>query len=152
VIQIRHIFVLKFRNTITMKKLLFLAILGIFGLSSCKKEPAPITIKKPIDFLTEKNWKYLEFNNQLKACDADDVLSFSTGGDFIIELGSNHCTSNEGEQITGTWAFINEESQIIKEYTVFGSLLTDTLSIIRLNEKEFKYVDENNNSVVLEHL
>ncbi len=132
-------------------KHIILVTLAILGFSACQQDPPDIIIKKPIDFLTEKDWHYLTFNNQLKPCDADDILRFSPEGQFTIQLGSNHCTSNEADQITGSWTLINDDTRIVKEYTVFGNALTDTLFIVKLDAEEFEFTDENHNNVVLVH-
>ncbi len=133
-----------------MNKFLLLTTFILIA-SSCKKDTPTVTPKKPIDFLTEKSWKYLTFNNHLKPCDADDVINFQVDAQFSIDLGTNHCSTNEIDQITGSWTFINKESQVIKEYMLFGNPLTDTLTIIKLDDEKFEYIDENNNNVVLEH-
>ncbi len=133
-----------------MNKFLLLTTLILIA-SSCKKDTPTVTPKKTIDFLTEKSWKYLTINNHLKLCDADDVINFQLDAQFSIDLGANHCSTNEIDQITGSWTFINKETQVIKEFMLFGSPLTDTLTIIKLDDEKLEYIDENNNNVVLEH-
>lgn len=133
-----------------MKKFLLLAVIGLIGFTSCKKDDPVIPEKTRKDYLTASDWKYKTINNGLSDCDSDDILTFTTDGNFTINFGSNLCNTNE-TRLEGTWSLFDEDSKVLKEYTAFGNTLRDTLNIVKLNETTFEYIDENHNNIVLQH-
>ena len=105
-------------------KFVAFALVCTLALSSCKKDNNNTNTETKTEMLTKSAWKFEAFgldmnmDNMLtgseiesKACDMDDVISFSTSGTVSQNVGADNCggTAASGQS---TWQFYNNETVI----------------------------------------
>jgi hypothetical protein len=123
-----------------MKKISILIVamisMGIVSFSSCKKGKDDVVISQPSrKNLIVNTWvieKYLEngedISNEMLPLMADYRWQFRKDGTYEL--------LNNGDRETGTWTMDSNEENL--ELLIDGSIVPDTLKILRLNSTEMR--------------
>ena len=111
----------------------------LFGLTSCKKSDP----KSRTELITQSGWKIVKSESKTGTgpwvdntsgyapCDKDNVLGFSTNGNFEFNEGATKCSPLDPQIIqSGTWVFTNGETKI----SVTSGGFTDMADIDQLDE------------------
>ncbi len=132
-----------------MKKILLLAVIGMIAFTSCKKDD-PIVLT-PKDHLTKSAWKVQSKNGTIDDCRKDDLFTYNTDGNFILDFGVK-CPSDLVDTVAGTWTLFDDDSKIQIKFDLgsFGSKI-DTLSVIKLNEDNLEYIDKDGETWIWKH-
>ncbi len=97
-------------------------------ISGCKKDSA--TTETSTQKLTGKNWRMVSitaspgFSNGAggfitdlfafqDACSKDDFMLFSANGTYVSDEGAVKCDPTSPQTTPGTWAFANNETQLV---------------------------------------
>jgi len=136
----------KMKNKIQLPALLLLAAIVITGVSGCKKYPeGPMMSLKSRTERVANNWKV--DNCQLNGNDHTSFVSgytesYTTDGDYSFNWGAFSGT--------GTWSFQNNDNEI----RVIGvdNQSSQTLYILKLEEKQFWYYIMNGNDKTEYHM
>lgn len=120
--------------------LVFLYLLSFF---SCKKENEKSTSDLLLGTWTISELKE-DLNNdgdfndnnedQLNSCVGDNVLTFHSGGELIINQGALKCDPNEELSLTGTWLLSDDE----KILTLIDDTYTSALVLFSLTPNQMK--------------
>jgi hypothetical protein len=131
----------------TICYVLFFVFLG-FSLTSCKKESNGTTTKKSkTELLTSKTWIYDEyFTNYNQASTllaykrdkANNIMNLSLNKVKYNADGTYEETKENGTVLTGTWKFLNGETQTEVENTNG----TFTSNIVSLSETSYIWYDQ----------
>ncbi|HVZ55428.1 MAG TPA: hypothetical protein VG870_02110 [Chitinophagaceae bacterium] len=115
--------------------------LGIFC-NSCSKPPATSTDHSKTRLLTAHTWIYQAYYTKYNT--ADPGLVYQRGGNTnSLDLSANKVNSyidgsyseedEHGHDLTGTWQFINNQTQTV----VYNSYGTYTPDILRLDDTHY---------------
>ncbi len=97
--------------------LLVTAFAGVIYFTSCKKEGK----KTNTELLTTGSWKIFRYTSTTggnsfdmvyPACAADDLYTFKTNNQFIIDDRTTNCFPNTPQTQASTWSFRDNESKI----------------------------------------
>lgn len=119
-----------------MKKLLLWGLTGLALLAGCKKDSTNPSSSEPSAkamALVNKNWKLTAATAQqgtlsqdayagLSACERDNYIRFNDNHTTEANEGPLKCKSADPQSYTGTWALVNNESQLLFTTPLFGSL------------------------------
>jgi hypothetical protein len=72
--------------------------------------------------------------DQLNSCVGDNVLTFHSGGELIINQGALKCDPNEELSLTGTWLLSDDE----KILTLIDDTYTSALVLFSLTPNQMK--------------
>lgn len=126
------------------KNSLFLWILGLSVLlSACSKDEEKTTM----DYLTEHSWRLTSWkvagNEYIEACQKDDLMSFTSSGNFKYDPGTNRCSSDQQIE-TGTYT--------LQEMTITLAVDSEVLvlPITTINEETLVFsVSEDGETIVM---
>ena len=118
----------------------------ILGLLSCSKDKDDDKVKTKMELLTQKTWVYDEFITDYD--ESPTVLAYKRGktnnsynlSQVTVKFNSDGTyseTLQAGGTLTGTWKFLNNETQT----EVINSSGTYTSTIINLTENSFIWQD-----------
>jgi len=112
---------------------------------SCKKSSDK---KTNTDVITEASWKFdnatangIDVSSLLKSCQTDNVLTFSSNGNGMVDEGATKCDSSDPQTDPFTWNFASNETVLHVSTVLFtgGSsdftvvTLTDTQLVLSQN-------------------
>jgi len=112
---------------------------------SCKKSSEK---KTNTDVITEASWKFdnatangIDVSSLLKSCQTDNVLTFSSNGNGMVDEGATKCDSSDPQTNPFTWNFASNETVLHVSTVLFtgGSsdftvvTLTDTQLVLSQN-------------------
>ena len=133
-----------------MKKLiLFLTIINIIALSSCKKDEVlsntELLCRSPW-ILSASNFNpgiffenyglITDFYSVLQDCSKDDLWDFNENGNYTVEEGPQKCDPTDPSIIDyGTWAFNSDETIFIITSNIY---FTSEYNILELTEQTLK--------------
>ena len=137
-------------KTITIRTLFFVTILFAFG--ACKKDTD--SLKSKTALLTNGTWVYDEYFRGYNS--SNTTLYYKRGkSNNLLDLSPNRVTfkadgtysevNETGATYTGTWVFLNGETQV----QVTNSLGTYTSTIFLLDEGNYHWYDQNNSNGTL---
>jgi hypothetical protein len=124
-----------------MKKLTLpaLAAIAIFvGMMGCKKSSSSSSTLSKTQYLTQKAWKQIKWEESgmdltsyIQPCEKDNTTTFSTNGTAVEDEGATKCNSTDPQTTNHTWAFQNNESQILwdGEVATINTLDANTLKV-----------------------
>src|SRR4029079_5661513 len=125
---------------------LILSGIMLLGLLSCSKDKDDDKVKTKMELLTQKTWVYDEFFTDYD--ESPTVLAYKRGktnnsynlSQVTVKFNSDGTyseTLQAGGTLTGTWKFLNNETQT----EVINSSGTYTSTIINLTENSFIWQD-----------
>jgi len=125
---------------------LILSGILILGLLSCSKDKDDDKVKTKMELLTQKTWLYDEFFTDYD--ESPTVLAYKRGktnnsynlSQVTVKFNSDGTyseTLQAGGTLTGTWKFLNNETQT----EVINNSGTYTSTIINLTENSFIWQD-----------
>jgi len=125
---------------------LILSGIMLLGLLSCSKDKGDDKVKTKMELLTQKTWVYDEFITDYD--ESPTVLAYKRGktnnsynlSQVTVKFNSDGTyseTLQAGGTLTGTWKFLNNETQT----EVINSSGTYTSTIINLSENSFIWQD-----------
>ncbi|HET6769757.1 MAG TPA: hypothetical protein VFH08_20255 [Chitinophagaceae bacterium] len=110
-------------KTIT-PKLITLSIFTFIFLTACKKETDDV-IDRQTALLIEKSWKFEmygldennngvieESENNMLACELDDIFTFHANGTGVFAGGTTPCSVGEPAVINFNWSFSNNGTEL----------------------------------------
>jgi hypothetical protein len=130
-----------------MRKLIYLAAVAgsLLLVGGCTKDTASTGgIRTKTEMLTAKTWIYNEYFTSYNATNtalvfklgkANNLRDYSVNRVKFNADGTYQETNENGAQLTGTWQFLNNETQT----QVKNSLGTFTSNIIRLSETNYEW-------------
>ncbi len=124
-------------------QLVCIPLLLLVVFAACKKSKT--VVKTKADLLTQKSWKLAAVRNKpengvweevypfMDSCRRDNILNFNNSAFYSIDEGLSKCFPADSQILVwGSWAFANNETQIVLMGNQFKSLLI-------LNEDTLKY-------------
>jgi len=120
---------------------LIVAILlsGLFFVSCKKSSSHP---KTNTDFLTQASWKFdnakvngVDVSSLLKACETDNILTFSSNGSGTLDEGATKCNSSDPQSNPFTWNFTTNETVLHVSAVLFTGGSSD-FTIVTLNDTQ----------------
>lgn len=126
--------------------LLILSSILLLGLLSCSKDNDNDKVKTKMELLTQKTWVYDEFFTDYdesptilsyKRGKTNNTLNFSQVAVKFNSDGTYTETSQAGGTLSGTWKFLNGETQT----EVKNTSGTYTATIVNLAENNFIWQD-----------
>ncbi|GEM_PF-5857270 len=136
-----------------MKRFLLIAVVGLVGLTACKKDKPVEPQKTRKDYLTQAPWKTKEKNgsSNLDPCELDNIYTF-TDTSITFNFGSNLCQGESPVPLIGTWNFYDNETKIAIDIPLqLGQSYKDSVSIIQLDDNIFEFVDKDGDRFVMQH-
>ena len=131
-----------------MKKLMVgLMPVAVAGLTvtSCKKyDEGPGLSLKSKKSRVAGEWevdKYIQSDGTESQDNASTVIKFEKDGAYTY--------TNTGGSFNGTWSFDDKKENIIIEVEFLGQTSKDTTKILRLTNKEFWLIDDDNDKTYL---
>ena len=134
-------------KTINLK----LVVIGLFAITicgSCSKDNESLSPNTML--LIEKGWKFeiygLDENNNgiiedtendMQACETDDVFTFNPNGTGSLAHGTTACSVEEPATINFNWSFSNNETEL----AVFAA--PEKISTLNGTTLEVYYMDQN---------
>jgi hypothetical protein len=126
-------------------KIIGISLVLITVYTACKKSKSDT--KSKADLLTQKPWKFAAARSKqdngnwediflnIDSCRRDDILSFSTSSFYAIDGGLIKCFPADSQIVaSGSWAFDNNETQIVLTGNQIKSLLILTEDTLKYSE------------------
>jgi len=124
--------------------LIVLSSFIILTINSCKKDNEDEPSKT--ELITEKDWKmssvkmdpgimgFTDASYYIEECVKDNQYTFKTNGSIVMNEGDSKCDSTAQQEIEeGTWAFNDDQSQIIfSDSEFFGEMTLSKLTVDEL--------------------
>jgi hypothetical protein len=142
-------------------KIATLLLFTTASLSACKKDKDET--KSRTALLTEKEWFYVEYgsdnNNDgilskdevsIEDCEVDDSYKFNTDGTLLDKENAIRCTSGSDTK-TLTWAFQNNESEIILSTGRLIKIKTLNETTFECSSEEIAYPDDSKIITIFKH-
>ena len=143
-------------KTITLK-LIAIGLFLAFVFISCNKHDD--IINRNTGLLIEKSWKFEiygldennngtieESENNMLACEADDVYTFYANGGGVFEGGMVPCSMGEPPVINFTWRFVNN----CTELAIFAA--PEKINQLDENILEVYYMDLNSQGQLVKYI
>jgi len=143
-------------KTITLK-LIAISLFLAFVFISCNKQND--IINRNTGLLIEKSWKFEiygldennngtieESENNMLACEADDVYTFYANGGGVFEGGMVPCSMGEPPVINFTWRFVNN----CTELAIFAA--PEKINQLDENILEVYYMDLNSQGQLVKYI
>lgn len=135
-----------YKNKFLQGCLLLAFSLVVLRSSSCKKdEDDTQQSESKTQLLTKANWKIVKAEARsspaaawsdatflLDACEKDNIQVYRTNATFELNEGATKCDIADPQIVsTGTWLFLNGETQL--KMTETGAVVSDTVAVEQLD-------------------
>jgi lipocalin-like protein len=145
-------------------KIATLLLLTAASLTACKKDKDEEKEKSRTDLLTQKAWLYVDYGkddnkdgvlskdeSSVEACEVDDSFIFNADGTLIEHDNTTRCGSSEPESHTITWAFQNNETELVISTGRIIKIKTLNETTFECTSEEIGYPDQPKIITIFKH-